>query len=203
MSFSTVSCGCFFGKGMTVADFHSLGSTPSLSELLKIAVTGAARRCEQSFNTHGGMFSGPVALLTLTFSSATSVSITLIMNSTGNGSSASKIGREDCNLGKSSHTDTKNPFIELTRLSKSPSVYLLAPASHCGCQMMFPRGASCVSTSHVSMILRVLRFLIGHGGAILALYDSLSSSVFWPVSCHQTDQVPEAICDPWFICAMT
>ena len=64
MSFSTVSCGCFFYNGMSVADFHSLGSTPSLSEQLKIAVTGAARRCEKSFNTHGGMLSGPVALLT-------------------------------------------------------------------------------------------------------------------------------------------
>ena len=87
-----MSSGCFFGNGMTVADFHSLGRTPSLSELLKIAVTGAARRCEKSFNTHGGMLSGPVALLTLTFSSGTSVSVTLIMNSAGNGSSASKIG---------------------------------------------------------------------------------------------------------------
>ena len=66
MSVSTVSGGCFFDNRMTVADFHSLGSTPSLSELLEIAVTGAARRCEKSFNTHGGMFSGPVALLTFT-----------------------------------------------------------------------------------------------------------------------------------------
>ena len=49
MSFSTVSGGCFFDNGMTVADFHSLGRTPSLSELLTIAVTGAARRCEKSF----------------------------------------------------------------------------------------------------------------------------------------------------------
>ena len=36
-----MSGGCFFGNGMTVAYFHSLGSTPSLSELLKIAVNGA------------------------------------------------------------------------------------------------------------------------------------------------------------------
>ena len=63
-----------------------------MSELLKIAVTGVARRCEKSFNTHGGMLSGPVSLLTLTFSSATSVSVKLIMNSAGNGSSASKVG---------------------------------------------------------------------------------------------------------------
>ena len=67
MSFSSVSGGCFFDNGMTVADYHSLGRTPSLSELLKIAVTGAARRCKKSFNTHGGMLSGPVALLTMTF----------------------------------------------------------------------------------------------------------------------------------------
>ena len=67
MSFSTVSGGCFFDNGMTVADFHSLGRTPSLSELLKIAVTGAARRCKKYFNTHGGMLSVPMALLTLTF----------------------------------------------------------------------------------------------------------------------------------------
>ena len=51
-----MSCGCFFDNGMTVADFHSMGSTPSLSELLKIAMTGAASRCEKSFNTYGGMF---------------------------------------------------------------------------------------------------------------------------------------------------
>ena len=128
-----MSGGCFFDNGMTFADFHSLGSTPSLGELLKIAMTGAARKCKKSFNTNGGMLSSPVALLTLTFSSATSVSNTLIMNSAGNSSSA------------------------------------------------------CVSTSHVSMIPRVLRFLIGKtGGAILALCDSLSSSVFWHVPCHQT-----------------
>ena len=53
----SVSGECLFGNGMTVSDFHSLGSTPSLSYLLKIAVTGAARRCEKSFNTHGGMLS--------------------------------------------------------------------------------------------------------------------------------------------------
>ena len=89
MSFSTVSSGCFFDNGMTVAYFHSLSSTPSLSELIKIALTGEARRCEKYFKTHGGMLSGPVALLTLMFSVAASVSVTLVMN---NGSSASKIG---------------------------------------------------------------------------------------------------------------
>ena len=87
-----MSGGCFFDNGMTVADFHSLGSTPSMSELLEIDVTGAARWCEKSFNTHGGMFSGSATLLSLTFSSATSVSVTLIMNSAGKCSSASKIG---------------------------------------------------------------------------------------------------------------
>ena len=105
-----MSGGCFFDNRMTVADFHKMSSTHSLSELLNIAVTGAARRCEQFFNTHGGMLSGPVALLTLTFSSTTSVSVTLVMNS--------------------SHTDTKNPFIELTRLSKSPSVYFMGQPLH-------------------------------------------------------------------------
>ena len=92
MSFSTVYGGCFFDNGMTVADFHSIGRTPSLSELLKIAVTGAARRCEKSVSTHDGKLSGPVALLTLTFSRATSVSVTLIMNSAGNGSLRQRLG---------------------------------------------------------------------------------------------------------------
>ena len=71
---------------MRVADFHSLGISPSLSELLKIDVTRAARRCEKCFNTNGGILSDPVALLTLTYSSTTSVSVTLIMNSAGIGS---------------------------------------------------------------------------------------------------------------------
>ena len=87
-----MSGGCFFDNIMTVADFHILGSTPSLSELLKIAVTGAARRCEKTFSTHGGMLSDPLTLLTLTFANTTSVYVTLIMNSPGYGSSASKIG---------------------------------------------------------------------------------------------------------------
>ena len=46
ISFSSESGGCFFGNGMTVAVFQSLGNIPSLSELLKIAVIGAANRCE-------------------------------------------------------------------------------------------------------------------------------------------------------------
>ena len=62
MSFSIVTGGCFFDKGITVAVFHSFGSTPSLRELLNIADTGAARRCELSF--HVGILSGPVPLFT-------------------------------------------------------------------------------------------------------------------------------------------
>ena len=50
MSFSVVTGGCFFDKGITVAVFHSFGSTPSLRELLNIAVTSVATRCEHSFN---------------------------------------------------------------------------------------------------------------------------------------------------------
>ena len=45
MSFSSEPGGCFFGTGTTVAVFQRSGSLPSLSELLKIAVTGAANRC--------------------------------------------------------------------------------------------------------------------------------------------------------------
>ena len=56
MSLSIETGGCFLDKGITVAVFHSFGSTPSLRELLNIAVTGAARRCEHSFNAHGGIF---------------------------------------------------------------------------------------------------------------------------------------------------
>ena len=46
ISFSSESGGCFFGNGMTVAVFQSSGNIPSLSELLKIAVIGAANRSE-------------------------------------------------------------------------------------------------------------------------------------------------------------
>ena len=65
MSFSIVTGGCFFDKGITVAVFHSFGSIPSLRELLNIAVTGAARRCEHSVNVHGRILSSPVALFSL------------------------------------------------------------------------------------------------------------------------------------------
>ena len=42
MSFSSEPGGCFFGTGTIVAVFQRSGSLPSLSELMKIAVTGAA-----------------------------------------------------------------------------------------------------------------------------------------------------------------
>ena len=45
MSFSSEPGGCFFGTGTTVAVFQRSGILPSLSEQLKIAVTGAANRC--------------------------------------------------------------------------------------------------------------------------------------------------------------
>ena len=37
MSFSIVTGGCFFDKGITVADFHNAGCTPSVGELVNIA----------------------------------------------------------------------------------------------------------------------------------------------------------------------
>ena len=40
MSLSSEPGGCLFGTGTTVAVFQRSGSLPSLSELLKIAVTG-------------------------------------------------------------------------------------------------------------------------------------------------------------------
>ena len=43
MPFSIDTGGLVFGNGITLAIFHSIGSTPSLSELLKIAVNGGAR----------------------------------------------------------------------------------------------------------------------------------------------------------------
>ena len=58
----------FFGNGITLAIFHSMGSTPYLRELLEIAVNGGARTFAWFLNTHAGMLSGPVALLALTLS---------------------------------------------------------------------------------------------------------------------------------------
>ena len=75
-----VTGGCFFDKGITVADFHNGGRTPFLSELLNIAVTRATRRYEYSFNALGEMLSEPVDLLTLMLSSAILVSLTLMVN---------------------------------------------------------------------------------------------------------------------------
>ena len=45
MSFSSEPGGCFLGTGTRVAVFQRSGSLPSLSELLKIAVTGAEQVC--------------------------------------------------------------------------------------------------------------------------------------------------------------
>ena len=112
MSLSILTGGCFFDKGITVAVFHSFGSTPSLRELLNIAVTGAARRCEHSFNAHGGILSELVALITLMLSSAYYlVSLTLMVNLAGSGSLMSKMGCVARSLGKSSLIDTKQAFI--------------------------------------------------------------------------------------------
>ena len=71
-----------------VAVFHRSGRTPSLSELLKIAVLGAANICvvSQYPRGGGGVLSGPVALLHFTFVSAVSVLATLPMSSPGIGS---------------------------------------------------------------------------------------------------------------------
>ena len=85
MSFSIVTGGCYFDKGITVAVFQGFGSTPSLRELLNIAVTGAARRCAHSFNAHVGILSLPVALFTFMLSSANLVSLALMVNLAGRG----------------------------------------------------------------------------------------------------------------------
>ena len=102
---------------------------PSLRELLNIAVTGAARRCEHSFNAHGGILSGPVALFTLLLSSANLVSLTVIVNLAGSGSLKSKMGCVALCFGKSSLIDTKHAFIRLTRVSISPPINAFANPS--------------------------------------------------------------------------
>ena len=78
--------GLVFGSGIILADFHTLGRTPSRNEQLKILASGAARQSACSFNTHAGMLSGPVDLLVLTFRRAETVSSPLIINSSGNSS---------------------------------------------------------------------------------------------------------------------
>ena len=83
MSFSITVGGCFLGSGTTVAVFHKSGSTPSRSELLYIAAKGRDKIWEKSLSIHGGMLSGPVALLILVLSRAASVSSTVIVNSAG------------------------------------------------------------------------------------------------------------------------
>ena len=126
MSFSIVAGGCFFDTGIIVAVFHSFGSTPSLRELLNIAVTGAARRCEYSFNADRGILSGPVALFTLMLSSANLVSLSLMVNLAGSGSLMSKMVCVAHSFGKSSPIDTKHAFIWLTKVSISPPVNAFA-----------------------------------------------------------------------------
>ena len=86
MSVFTDISGLVFGKGIMLADFHTVGRTPSRNEQLKILAGGAARQSACSFNTHAGMLSGPVDLLVLTFRRAETVSSTLIINSSGNSS---------------------------------------------------------------------------------------------------------------------
>ena len=73
MSFSIDTVGLVFGNGIPLAIFHSIGSTPSLSELLNIAVNGGARTFAKFLITHGGMLSGPVSFLALTLSMALKV----------------------------------------------------------------------------------------------------------------------------------
>ena len=92
LSFSTVTGICFFDKGITIADFHNVGSTFTLSELLNIAVTCAARRCELSFSTNDGTLFRPLAVFTLILSSATLVSLMLMVHLAGSGSLMLKIG---------------------------------------------------------------------------------------------------------------
>ena len=84
MSVLTDISGLVFGKGIMLADFHAVGSTPSRNDQLNILVNGAARELACFVNTHAGTLSGPVDLLILTFRKAEHVSSTLIINSSGN-----------------------------------------------------------------------------------------------------------------------
>ena len=93
MSVLTDISGLVVGKGIMLADFHAVGSTPSRNEQLNILVSGAARELACSFNTHAGMLSWPVDVLVLNFRKAKNVSSTLIMNSSGNFSSDQVIGK--------------------------------------------------------------------------------------------------------------
>ena len=79
MSFSIVTGGCFFDKGITIAIFHSFGSTLSLRELLHIAP-----QCVNTLSTSMGVFCPDP--YTLMFSSANLVSLTLMVNLAGSGS---------------------------------------------------------------------------------------------------------------------
>ena len=109
---------------MTVIDFHSLGSSPSPCELLKEVFTDATRRCEHFSIPKWWNVVRSSSFVNLRLLSATSIYVTVIINSTENGSSASNIGWDDCNIGKYSHTDKNNPLIELTKLSISTLVFL-------------------------------------------------------------------------------
>ena len=91
MSFSIDSGGRFLDNGITVAVFHNFGSTPSRREILNIDVTGPASCCAKSLTIHGEMLSGPVALFVLTFASAASVTLKLMVYWTGKGSLTSNI----------------------------------------------------------------------------------------------------------------
>ena len=86
ISVSIARGGCFLGSGITSAVFQPAGTTPSLMELFKMAVRGAASILEKSRRIHAGTPSEPVALLTLIFLRAFSVVSTLMVNSSGTGS---------------------------------------------------------------------------------------------------------------------
>ena len=64
MSVFTDISGLVFGSGIILADFHTLGRTPSRKEQLKILASGAARQSACSFNTHAGMLSMKLYVIT-------------------------------------------------------------------------------------------------------------------------------------------
>ncbi len=70
MSFSIGAGGRFSGNGRPVAVFHNFGSTPSRRDLLNIDVIGPDSCWAKYLTIHGGILSGPVALLMLMFASA-------------------------------------------------------------------------------------------------------------------------------------
>ena len=58
MSVLTYISGFVFGKGIMLADFHTVGRTPSRNEQLNILVSGATRELACSFNTTQGCCQG-------------------------------------------------------------------------------------------------------------------------------------------------